>query len=260
MVFKKRCKICGSRKWHKAPDSGTISCSEGHVLQEYRNETTETGEVSQYQTQKRSTKRRQVKRERKSRANPMLYHGDRARFHYFQCLQLLLRMQVHALIEIWNLPPEFEIVCRDFWALHLSLLPTPPPAEPYLHSQDEKPPFVATLKDDRNSDQESTGSTSDSSDSSENEDEEDPGMADLMHEASESESSDVEAGIDKRKGVSSDKRSKRSQRHDHPAGNLAVILCACWTLRVPLIYQDLIRYWNLYFRPKFMSQLIMVKA
>ncbi len=173
------------------------------------------------------------------------------------------------MIEIWNLPPEFEvsclrlqsnsfpdtlqIVCRDFWALHLSLLPTPPPAEPYLHSQDEKPPFVATLKDDRNSDQESTGSTSDSSDSSENEDEEDPGMADLMHEASESESSsneDVEAGIDKRKGVSSDKRSKRSQRHDHPAGNLAVILCACWTLRVPLIYQDLIRYWNLYFRPK----------
>ena len=29
-----------------------------------------------------------------------------------------------------------QTVCRDLWALHLSLLPDPPPAEPYLHAQE----------------------------------------------------------------------------------------------------------------------------
>ena len=28
-----------------------------------------------------------------------------------------------------------KMICRDIWALHLSLLPTPPSAEPYFHSQ-----------------------------------------------------------------------------------------------------------------------------
>lgn len=38
-----------------------------------------------------------------------VYHGERARYHYFQCLQLLLRMQIAALTKIWKLPPEFEV-------------------------------------------------------------------------------------------------------------------------------------------------------
>jgi len=38
-----------------------------------------------------------------------VYHGARARYHYFQCLQLLLRKQVVALTILWNLPPEFEV-------------------------------------------------------------------------------------------------------------------------------------------------------
>ena len=29
-----------------------------------------------------------------------------------------------------------QTVCRDLWALHLSLLPDPLPAEPYLHAQE----------------------------------------------------------------------------------------------------------------------------
>ncbi|KLO18016.1 hypothetical protein SCHPADRAFT_993823 [Schizopora paradoxa] len=259
MAFKKRCKICGSRKWRKSPDGGIIICSEGHVLQEYRNETNETGEISKYQTTKRTTKRRRVKRERKSRANPMLYHGDRARFHYFQCLQLLLRMQVKALIDSWHLPPEFETVCRDFWALHLSLLSNPPPAEPFLHLQDENPPPAANVDDVTKENSESSDSDSDSDSSSssssesEREDAEDPGLADLMREASESDTSndeEDEADTDKKNVAASAKHQKRrSRQHDHPAGNLAVILCACWSLRVPLIYQDLVRLIDLYKLP-----------
>jgi hypothetical protein len=38
-----------------------------------------------------------------------VYHGDRARYHYFQCLQLILRHQVKALVGLWKLPPEFEV-------------------------------------------------------------------------------------------------------------------------------------------------------
>ena len=37
------------------------------------------------------------------------YHGNRARYHYFQCLQLVLRYQIKALVELWKLPPEFEV-------------------------------------------------------------------------------------------------------------------------------------------------------
>ena len=29
-----------------------------------------------------------------------------------------------------------QAICRDLWALHLSLLPTPPSPEPYIHAQD----------------------------------------------------------------------------------------------------------------------------
>jgi hypothetical protein len=43
------------------------------------------------------------------RRHTPVYHGERARFHYFQCLQLLLRKQIEAITELWHLPPEFEV-------------------------------------------------------------------------------------------------------------------------------------------------------
>lgn len=79
-----------------------------------------------------------------------MYHGARGLYHYYQCQQLILRHQVAVLVRKWSLPSEFEVgwvtikvrntnmskmICRDIWALHLSLLPTPPSAEPYFHSQ-----------------------------------------------------------------------------------------------------------------------------
>lgn len=76
---------------------------------------------------KRTLKSTRKKKERQSKADPRrefwipfsramrrvyiitVYHGDRARYHYFQCLQLLLRMQITALTRLWELPPEFEV-------------------------------------------------------------------------------------------------------------------------------------------------------
>jgi hypothetical protein len=49
----------------------------------------------------------------------LVYHGERARFHYYQCLQLLLRKQIAALTALWNLPSEFEVgVPRSFGSSH----------------------------------------------------------------------------------------------------------------------------------------------
>lgn len=77
---------------------------------------------------KRTLKSGRQKKARQSRADPkrehfrdssrvmqmftectLVYHGERARFHYYQCLQLLLRKQIAALITLWDLPSEFEV-------------------------------------------------------------------------------------------------------------------------------------------------------
>jgi len=39
----------------------------------------------------------------------LVYHGARGRYHYFLCLQLIFRKQIAALIQLWDLPPEFEV-------------------------------------------------------------------------------------------------------------------------------------------------------
>ena len=38
-----------------------------------------------------------------------VYHGARGRYHYFLCLQLILRHQIVALTKLWELPPEFDV-------------------------------------------------------------------------------------------------------------------------------------------------------
>jgi RNA polymerase I-specific transcription initiation factor RRN7 len=75
---------------------------------------------------KRALKSQKPKKEEISRADPKrayycprpdmtvnqslsVYHGDRARYLYFQCCQLMLRRQVAALIKLWDLQPEFEV-------------------------------------------------------------------------------------------------------------------------------------------------------
>lgn len=42
------------------------------------------------------------------------YHGKKARYHYFQCLQWLLRKQIEVLIDLWKLPPAFEVSVSCF--------------------------------------------------------------------------------------------------------------------------------------------------
>ncbi|KAF5321093.1 hypothetical protein D9619_000779 [Psilocybe cf. subviscida] len=110
MPPRRRCATCGSRQWHKEPSSGLVACSEGHILQDYRNETTEITEAGPHAMKKRTIKSKKKQDGGMRRAgNPKLYHGARARYHYFLCLQFILRRQVATLIRLWKLPGEFEV-------------------------------------------------------------------------------------------------------------------------------------------------------
>ncbi|KAI0650789.1 hypothetical protein C8Q79DRAFT_1007021 [Trametes meyenii] len=263
MAPRRKCPVCGSKQWHKEPSSGLVTCSEGHVLQNYRNETREVTELGPHAVRKRNLKSGRKKKERQSKADPKVYHGERARFHYFQCLQVILRMQVAALTRLWELPPEFEFVCRDVWALHLSLLPNPPTPEPLLHAQDglgegSSPPPSPSSKgapspevNGDETDKEGGGDeeqSSDSSSSSESESDDsthDSELDELMRENSEESSSSEEEGAEdasKRKPVARAPRKKRTfGLYDVPACTISCLVLACWTLRLPVMYMDFVR-------------------
>ncbi|KAM5540486.1 hypothetical protein V8D89_005944 [Ganoderma adspersum] len=253
MAPRKRCPVCGSKQWHKEPSSGLITCSEGHVLQNYRNETTEVTELGPHHMRKRTLKSGRKKKERQSRADPKLYRGERARFHYYQCLQVILRIQVAALTRLWELPSEFEKTCRDIWALHLSLLPNPPTAEPLFHLEDGSGQSSSKAHPGEESDGHETdhskkaGPIADSSSSSsESEDSDHDSELDrLMREnsltPSSSDQEDEEGPKQRRARVAIPRKRPTFSKHDTPANTISVLVVACWTLRLPVMYIDFLR-------------------
>ncbi|KZT12475.1 uncharacterized protein LAESUDRAFT_733156 [Laetiporus sulphureus 93-53] len=276
MSSRNRCSVCGSKRWHKQPSSGLIFCREGHVLQNYRSENNEIEDwTGTHELRKRQITSQRERKDNLGQANSKPYHGERARFHYFQCLQLILRMQIVALKKAWHLPPEYEIVCRDTWALHLSLLPNPPPAEPFHYAQEERlansrtqiasdgemnPPKDANDGGGESSDQKHTEiefetweppSFSSESSSEDEELEEDPVMKELMKENSVTPSHEDEFEDISRPRLSVKPAAKKvSQRsYDAPASNIAVLMVACWTLRLPVMYMDFIRLIETYELP-----------
>nr|CDI52017.1 conserved hypothetical protein [Melanopsichium pennsylvanicum 4] len=54
-----------------------------------------------------------------------LHGAYEGRFALLQCLQLVLRLQLHTLRQEWGekMPPETEAVARDLWSMFVSLLP-----------------------------------------------------------------------------------------------------------------------------------------
>ncbi|KAF9055428.1 hypothetical protein BDZ89DRAFT_975877 [Hymenopellis radicata] len=234
MAPRRRCPICRSRQWHKEPSSGLIACSEGHILQDYRNETVEAEAMGAHAVHKRTLKSGRKKKVDESgigRANPELYHGPRGTFLYYQCLQLILRKQIAALIRLWELPQEFELVCKDLWALNLTLLPEHPPPEPYYYVHGESIDTVNAAKDE---DGEKFSAPENSEDA-----EDDPIVAALEADTSSDEeeaSSDTSdpPNVDRRK------RSPDLNKYRSLASTIAVLALACWMLRIPIMYSDLI--------------------
>ncbi|KAF8974480.1 hypothetical protein BDZ97DRAFT_1935346 [Flammula alnicola] len=277
MAPRRRCPTCGSKQWHREPSSGLIACSEGHVLQDYRNETTEITEVGPHAMKKRTLKSGRKKNGERSNADPKLYHGARGRYHYFLCLQLILRKQIGALVKLWDLPAEFELVCRDIWALHLSLLPDPPPAEPYHHHAQgtrageegpngvkEKSPLdpmkekdeLSPASDDSEESEGENGERREKDDDlhpkvdeeeevvdDEEEDDEDSELDALMRENSDLSSSSSDGdGTHKpptRKKFRRKGKARGRSSYESPVSTVSVLVLACWTLRIPVMIRDL---------------------
>jgi RNA polymerase I-specific transcription initiation factor RRN7 len=187
-----------------------------------------------------------------------VYHGDRARYHYFQCLQVVLRYQIKALTNLWKLPPEFEvrsrllvhwavsdplqIVCRDIWALHLSTLPRAIPPEPLLHKEDGEseppsPPKRSSERELAHPDVGGDGSGSESVGPSSSEEEDDPELEALLEQLSAS-SEDGDPDLSSAPIEHAHPTRKARGTSELPANTIAVLILACWTLRIPIIFRD----------------------
>jgi hypothetical protein len=159
-----------------------------------------------------------------------------------------------------------QTVCRDLWALHLSLLPDPPPAEPYLHAREnvgtergdpedavEQPPsslpsegFPSRLDSDQEA---GSGDESDRNEeegkqalNNDEDEEEDSELEALMRENSDLSSSSDEdetqgEPLPKKKG-----KKKGRSAEESPVSTIAVLVLGCWTLRIPVMYRDFSRH------------------
>jgi RNA polymerase I-specific transcription initiation factor RRN7 len=150
-----------------------------------------------------------------------------------------------------------QIICRDLWALHLSLIPSPPPAEPYFHAQEvskegrdsieERTEDLSASRDSGHEEDMGSDPSEDESSSTEDkiEDEEDRELAALLRENSESSSSSEEGEGDKSTIPKPKPPAQRNQKTSGPqevlASTVAVLMLACWTMRIPVIYLDFVR-------------------
>lgn len=141
-----------------------------------------------------------------------------------------------------------ELICRDIWALHVSSLVNPIPPEPLEHEirlRDGKPKEnPATPNPLKQQAKKTNVSSAENSDASTSDSElDDLVIAALMRENSESECS-AYAEEDKKPRPMTPKAIKKITREhefEMPISTIAVLTVAAWTLRVPLIYQDLLQ-------------------
>lgn len=157
------CRLCGSRKFRLV--AAQLVCSSGHVQRGFRIETAheDDGYGSQVTTRsrtfnrsselaaQRAEKRRRLREQRRQARgrdrlvipgssahaalddpDTALYNEKRHMFAAFQCLQLVLRMQIAAMHRILgdDAPPNLEAVARELWAKYVSTLAlSPEPVE-----------------------------------------------------------------------------------------------------------------------------------
>ncbi|KAF5344129.1 hypothetical protein D9758_008864 [Tetrapyrgos nigripes] len=211
---------------------------------------------SQHVLKKRTLRSAKKKKERQSRANPELYHGVEGRYLYFQCQQYILRKQIAAVAELWSLPPEFEIICRDIWILHLSMLPDPVPEDPFLERQlhgkrdserqasSARPESSRTLfpfSSEDDTDQDKSGKNDDA--------DQDLELAELLRQNSETSSQEESGDERPTANESTTTRTRGRSENEGPATNLAVLMVALWTMRVPVLYRDFTRHIESYELP-----------
>jgi RNA polymerase I-specific transcription initiation factor RRN7 len=119
------------------------------------------------------------------------------------------------------------------------LLPDPPPAEPYLHAQENQDGDEG-IADARPQESLDSGKEPQENDEDlENELELEALMqenSDILDSSDEEDDDLVPAGVDK------PSKSKGRFAYESPASTIAVLVVGCWTLRIPVMYRDFSRY------------------
>lgn len=105
-------------------------------MQGYVQETTETQEGPSQHTQTTRRIRKGRTKKEKPPSNDH-FHGDRATFLVWQCMQLILREQLRILIDEMGWPVELEAVARDLWTMLVASSNVA--AAPVDHEKGEEP-------------------------------------------------------------------------------------------------------------------------
>ena len=135
-----------------------------------------------------------------------------------------------------------QILCKDLWTLHLSMLPEAVPDEAYQEKGQEI----------RESDEGGVGVDNEGPKciydyDDEEEPEADSELEALLKENSDFSSSDSEDDEGEAKKMPEsmkwvkDKRRHARLSYETPVNTIAVLVVACWMLRIPVMYQDFTR-------------------
>jgi RNA polymerase I-specific transcription initiation factor RRN7 len=129
----------------------------------------------------------------------------------------------------------------------LSLLPSPPPPEPLFHEQatqghaNDRNTGAIDAQEEKAS-PERAGASTPEDDEIDGDSEVDELLRALSESSTSEEDKDDEDGIDQpRPKPEGSGRKLKSFSSNGPASNIALLMVACWTLRLPVMYMDLIR-------------------
>ncbi|GAA5940534.1 TFIIB-type zinc finger domain-containing protein [Sporobolomyces koalae] len=147
MAPRPRCPVCRSRRWHRDALSGSIVCEEGHLLAGYVQESTEQEYASQHVLQTRRERKNKGKKQRLPTND--YFHGDRATFLVWQCMQLILREQLRVLVDELGWPVELEAVARDLFALLVASSQIPPAPSDFDKGQENPGSYSGPRPGDR---------------------------------------------------------------------------------------------------------------
>ncbi|KAG6890550.1 hypothetical protein C0992_000810 [Termitomyces sp. T32_za158] len=155
-------------------------------------------------------------------------------------------------MKLWALPQEFEVVCRDIWALHLKLLSDPPSAEPYHFALELRDGDINERGSDKTGVKDKKNVEEGESEEDESHSEEEEGLEEksrdeeleaLLRANSDLEDSSDDYGENAEQPLKHERKTKgrRRQISQSPASNIAVLIVGCWTLRVPALCRDFSR-------------------
>lgn len=127
------------------------------------------------------------------------------------------------------------MICRDTWALHLTLDPNGPPAEPYNFVNPTSTTSYSLVEVRDNP-------------SSEDDEDVDPELAQLLKENSDLSSSSDEAEEQEDPIDDAPQQPRRPRgrlsRYDKQYSNIAILVASLWMLRIPVMYRDFIKCVN----------------